>query len=111
MKAAILGATKGIGRALARRMAARGDTLYLLGRDLDDLARSAADLKARSGEATVAGHAACDLEDPTTFAPALDAATEALGRLDAVVVTAGLFGTQEALEADLELLRRLLTVN
>ena len=31
----ILGATKGMGRALARRMAARGDELFLLGRDLD----------------------------------------------------------------------------
>jgi decaprenylphospho-beta-D-erythro-pentofuranosid-2-ulose 2-reductase len=111
MKAVILGATKGIGRALARRMAARGDTLYLLGRDLDDLARSAADLQARATPAAVAGHAACDLEDPSTFAPALEAAHAALGRLDAVVVTAGLFGSQDALEADLELLRRVLTVN
>jgi decaprenylphospho-beta-D-erythro-pentofuranosid-2-ulose 2-reductase len=33
------------------------------------------------------------------------------GRVDAVVVTAGLFGTQDALEADLELAARLLTIN
>jgi decaprenylphospho-beta-D-erythro-pentofuranosid-2-ulose 2-reductase len=111
MKAAILGATKGIGRALARRMAARGDTLFLLGRDPDDLARSAADLSARSGPATVAGHAPCDLEDPTSFAPALEAAEQSLGRLDAVIVTAGLFATQDAMEADLELARRVLTVD
>lgn len=111
MKAVILGATKGIGRALARRMAARGDTLFLLGRDLPDLATSVADLVARSGAPVVAGSAACDLEDPLTFAPALEAAAAALGRIDAVIVTAGLFGTQEALEADRELLRRVLTVN
>jgi len=111
MKAAILGATKGIGRALARRMAARGDTLFLLGRDLDDLQRSATDLRVRGREAAVAGFAACDLEDPSTFPAALDAAQAALGRLDAVIVTAGLFGTQDALEADLALLQRVLTVN
>ncbi len=40
--------TKGIGRALARQLAARGDRLVLLGRDLDDLGRSARDLAARS---------------------------------------------------------------
>ena len=42
------------------------------------------------------------------FAAALDAATAALGRIEAVVVTAGLFATQEALEADRALTRRLL---
>lgn len=110
MKAAILGATKGIGRALARRMAARGDTLFLLGRDPEDLARSTTDLQIRSS-GTEVGHATCDLEDPSTFAPALDAAEQALGGLDAVIVTAGLFATQDRLEADLELTRRLLTVN
>ncbi len=30
MKAVLLGASKGMGRALARRMAARGDRLFLL---------------------------------------------------------------------------------
>jgi short-subunit dehydrogenase len=41
MKVVFLGATKGMGRALARKMAERGDRLHLLGRDVEDLARSA----------------------------------------------------------------------
>ena len=45
MKVAFLGATKGMGRALARSLAARGDSLCLLGRHLDDVERSAADLR------------------------------------------------------------------
>ena len=49
MKVALLGATKGMGRALARLLFERGDTLFLLGRDLEDLARSARDLEARAG--------------------------------------------------------------
>ncbi|MCG8455488.1 MAG: SDR family NAD(P)-dependent oxidoreductase [Holophagales bacterium] len=98
---AFLGATKGMGRALARELASRGDRLFLLGRDLDDLGRSARDLEVRAGaEAGSVGSSECDLERPETFAPALDAAEAGLGGLDAVVVTAGVFATQEALEAD-----------
>jgi short-subunit dehydrogenase len=108
-KVAFLGATRGMGRALARQMAERGDTLFLLGRDDEELARSASDLEARGAESVE--HAHCDLEDPTSFGPALDAATEALGGLDAVVVTAGIFATQQALEEDSELLARLLRVD
>jgi decaprenylphospho-beta-D-erythro-pentofuranosid-2-ulose 2-reductase len=105
-----LGATKGMGRALARRMAGRGDTLFLLGRSMDELERSAADLQARGATGAV-GHARCDLLDPDTFAPALDTATQTLGTIHTVVVTAGLFGTQEQLESDLEFARKVLTAN
>jgi short-subunit dehydrogenase len=112
MNVVLLGATKGMGRALARLCAERGERLFLLGREPGDLAKSARDLELRGGApAGSVGTAACDLERPETFAPALDAAQAALGRLDAVVVTAGLFATQERLEADLELTRRLLTVD
>jgi short-subunit dehydrogenase len=110
MKTVLLGATKGMGRALARRMAERGDDLFLLGRDAADLEKSARDLEARAGRGTVAT-ARCDLEDPGTFAPALDAAVDGLSGLDAVVVTAGLFAPQEELEEDVDAARRLLTVN
>lgn len=107
-----LGATRGMGRALARLMAARGDRLFLLGRDMADLGKSARDLEQRAGQPEGhVGTAACDLEKPEGFAPALDAAEAALGRIDAVVVTAGLFGTQAQLEADAELTRRVLTVD
>jgi short-subunit dehydrogenase len=99
-----------MGRALARALAERGDALFLLGRDPEDLARSARDLEVRGGRTPV-GQAGCDLERPEGFAPALDAAAAALGGLDTVIVTAGLFATQERLEADPELARRLLLVN
>jgi NAD(P)-dependent dehydrogenase (short-subunit alcohol dehydrogenase family) len=110
VKVALLGAGKGMGRALARLMAERGDALCLLGRDRADLERSAADLGIRGAAGTV-GIAACDLLDVRSFAPALDAAVAHLGGLDAVVVTAGLFAAQEALEDDADLRDRLLTAN
>lgn len=110
MKVVFLGATKGIGRALARLMAERGDDLFLLGRDVEDLQRSARDLEARAGQGEV-GTAHLDLLVADTFAPALAAAEAGLGGLDAVVVTAGVFATQDQLEADVEAVARLLTVN
>ena len=106
MKVAFLGATKGMGRALARLMSQRGDHLFLLGRDADDLAAQRARPRG-AGRAPVSS-APCDLERPESFAPALDAAETALGGLDAVVVTAGLFATQDQLEADPALTHRLL---
>ena len=98
-----------MGRALARRMAERGDQLFLLGRT-DDVQKSARDLEIRGTGGRV-GTAICDLERPETFEPALRAADAALGGFDTVVVTGGLFAPQEALEADPELMRRVLVVD
>lgn len=111
MKVAVLGATSGMGRALAQRLAEAGHALFLLGRDAEQLERSAADLKARNPQGLPVGYASCDLEHPEQFAPALDAADAALGGFDTVVISAGLFATQDQLEADIELTRRLVTVN
>ncbi len=99
-----------MGRAVARRMAERGDSVFLLGNVETELAASAADLKARSASGS-AGYALCDLAEPDGFAAALDAADAALGGFDTVVVTAALFASQEALEADIDLTRRLVTLN
>jgi NAD(P)-dependent dehydrogenase (short-subunit alcohol dehydrogenase family) len=109
VKAVVLGATSGMGRALARRMAARGDVLYLLGIGENDLSKSAADLAVDG--APPAGYAECDLGSPNSFGAALDKAERALGGLDAVIVTAGIFATQEALEADPALTEKLLDID
>ncbi len=111
MKAAFLGATRGMGRAVARQMAERGDALFLLGRGEEDLERSARDLEVRGGGEETFGIAVCDLERPDTFKPALAAAEETLGGLDVVVVTAGVFYPQDELEADGEKALRLLDVD
>ncbi len=109
-RVAVLGATRGMGRSLVRQFVARGDSVALLGRELDELDRSAADLKTRAPSATIVT-ALCDLERPETFGPALEHAEKELSGLDVIVVTAALFGTQEQLEADLALAQRVLTVN
>ncbi len=111
MNVVVLGATKGIGRAIARQLAARGDRLFLLGRDRLDLDRSAHDIDIRTSDTAVVGTAACDLSEPQTLAPAVEQAARAFARVDIVIVTAGDFATQDVLETDVTRTRRLLDVN
>lgn len=115
MNTVILGGTKGMGRALARLLAEHGHRVFLLGRDLEDLSRSAADLRVRAGcgDATqiAAGDRPCDLDRPETIGPALDAAWQRFGHIDAVISTAGAFATQEQLEEDPALCERMLRTN
>jgi NAD(P)-dependent dehydrogenase (short-subunit alcohol dehydrogenase family) len=109
VRVAVAGGTRGIGRALARTLVERGHAVALLGRDAAQLARSVADLAARGSSLVTT--AELDLVRPESFGRALDTARDALGGLDAVVLTAGEFATQDALEADLPRLRRLLDID
>jgi short-subunit dehydrogenase len=111
VKAALLGGTKGIGRALGRLLAENGHDLCLLGRNLDDLERSADDLRIRSASGKTVSTAYCDLLRPETFGPALDHAAGGLQGLDCVIVTAASFAAQESLESDRALARDLLATN
>jgi short-subunit dehydrogenase len=111
MKIVILGATKGMGRALSRELVKNGHEVFLLGRDTASVADSARDLEIRSGLPRKVGFAACDLMQPSGFESALDLADGALGGFDAAVVSAGAFGTQDELESDATRLAELLTAN
>ena len=112
---ALAGGTRGIGRALSRELVARGHRVALLGRDREQLARSAADLAARDASRNSVPTAELDLLRPETFAPALDAVDttfrEGGGSIDTVVLTAAEFATQDELEADLDRLYRLLAAD
>jgi decaprenylphospho-beta-D-erythro-pentofuranosid-2-ulose 2-reductase len=110
VKVAVVGATRGLGRAVARRLAERGDALFLLGRDESEMTLSALDLEARGAAASV-GHAPLDLGWPAGFPEALDAADRALSRIDGLVVTGGLFASRDELVQDGERLAALLQVN
>lgn len=110
MRAACVGATRGMGRALARLLAARGAALCLLGRDRAELEASARDLEAR-GAVSPVSTATLDLAATSDFAAALDAADRALGQFDTLVVTGGMLARQDDLVADPRRLEQLLHVN
>jgi len=105
----VFGGTSGMGRALARALVMRGDRVFLLGLQQDELEKSAADLSVRGRFAV--GTATCDLLRPESFQPALEAAHDALGGFDTVIVTAAIFAGQEELEKDHALMARLLTAD
>lgn len=110
MKAVLFGASKGMGRALARLLAGRGAQLFLIEHRIEDLEASARDLEIH-GAASPIKTAYCDLLQPATFGPALDQARLELGGFDTVIVTAGLFATQEAMENDSQLAAHVLAAD
>jgi NAD(P)-dependent dehydrogenase (short-subunit alcohol dehydrogenase family) len=110
VKVVFLGATRGLGRALARELATRGARIFLLGRSDVGLKRSAADLEVRGAEGPVE-FAHSDLLDPAGFEEGLEAADRALGGFDTAILTAGLYGTQEDLETHAEQCHDLLAGN
>jgi len=84
----LVGATDGIGRALAAQWAGRGCWVTLTGRTPSKVEALAADLKARYPDATVNG-VVCDLRDRARLEPAFAEAIAKTGHCDLFVYVAG----------------------
>ncbi len=80
----VTGAARGIGAAVAERLASQGARLALVGLERDQLAAVAE----RCGEGTFTSE--CDVSDREQITRAIDDAAEALGGLDVVVANAGI---------------------
>ena len=106
----ILGASAGVGRALAAEFAAHRYGLILAGRDLDELKALSADLSLRHG---VKGRAQRfdilnfpDIESALTSCLALDSHS-----LEGAVLCVGYLGNQDTAQNDLSEARRILDTN
>jgi NAD(P)-dependent dehydrogenase (short-subunit alcohol dehydrogenase family) len=82
---AIVGASRGLGLALAREFVVEGARVALLARESEALHRAADELQARGTAIAIP----CDLRVPGSVAHAIDEAATALGRLDVLVNNAG----------------------
>jgi 2-dehydro-3-deoxy-D-gluconate 5-dehydrogenase len=104
--AVVTGASRGIGRAIALRLARDGADIGLLQRsDATDVAGEILDLGRRAHVVRV------DLEQPEDGERAVDAAAEALGRLDIAIANAARIVRRPALELPLDEWERTLAVN
>ena len=100
----ITGAGRGIGRAIAGKLAEEGAELLLLGRHQGDLESSAEAVRATGGHARVL------LGDVTDRAGLADIATE-ITKLDGIVANAGMSGTTPVDADSDELFDRILAVD
>lgn len=78
----VLGASRGIGRAIAQALAAEGANLAICARDAESLGQAAEDLRTRGVQVHAA---ACDIADAASLAGFLDGARAALGGVDVLV--------------------------
>jgi len=108
-KILIVGATSAIAEATARVLAARGDTLYLVGRNSEALAAIAADLKVR-GAPTV-GVEVADANDLAMHEAIIQRAEQTLSGLDTVLIAYGTLSDQLACQKSPELTVHELTTN
>jgi 3-oxoacyl-[acyl-carrier protein] reductase len=84
--ALITGASRGIGRVCAERMAAGGARVVLAARQVEKLEEAAAAIRAAGGEAFVV---AIDLSSPESIKEAFSKASKEFGRIDILVNNAG----------------------
>ncbi len=102
MKRVILvGATDGLGRALAAEYASRGFWVTVLGRSKEKLDALVAELAARHPAATVRG-IVCDLMDDARIEPAFREALEASGHCDLFLYSAGVMPAGDGVTCDPE---------
>lgn len=97
----LVGATDGLGRALAAEYASRGFWVTILGRSREKLDALVAELSARHPGATVRG-VVCDLADTSRIEPAFREAIEATGHCDLLLYNAGVMPGGDGVTSDLD---------
>jgi len=105
----IMGASSAIAERTAREFAARGDSLFLVARNAQQLQALADDLMVRG--ALMVHTCVLDAREMDRYAAMLDAATEQMGGIDAALIAHGTLSDQAACQNSIELLLQEFTTN
>jgi short-subunit dehydrogenase len=108
LTAVVTGASSGIGRALALRLAAAGARVALVARRADLLGALADEIRGRGGEALVLP---CDVAERSEVVAAAERALDHFGAVDLLVNNAGYGHHRRFLDWDLEDMERMMRVN
>jgi short-subunit dehydrogenase len=108
LTALITGASSGIGRALALRVAGAGARVVLVARRVDLLEALAADIRRDGGQALVL---ACDVADREQVVAAAQQARDRFGTIDVLVNNAGYGHHRRFVDWDLDDMERMMRVN
>ena len=106
--ALVTGASRGIGEAIAKRLAAEGATVLTAARTADALAKVVSEIEAAGGKASAI---ALDLADPASIDGAVKAALAAHGEISVLVNNAGVTEDNLILRMSRESWDRVLTTN
>ena len=106
--ALVTGASRGIGEAIAKRLASEGATVLAAARTADALARVVSEIEAAGGRASAL---ALDLADPGSIESAVKTALTAHGEIHVLVNNAGVTEDNLILRMSREAWDRVLTTN
>lgn len=101
-KIVIFGATSAIAAACAREWIARGDDLFLVGRNPNKLNAIMSDLAVRKGPDQIVAASRADLNDLSLHEPLVAQARQALGGIDVALIAHGSLPDQKACAASVE---------
>jgi uncharacterized protein len=108
LRALVTGASSGIGRALARRLARGGARVALVARRAEELEAAAAEIRAGGGDALVLP---CDVTDREQVFGCAARAIEAWGGIDLLANNAGYGHHRRFLDWDIADIERMMAVN
>jgi acetoin reductase-like protein len=106
--ALVTGGARGIGRAIAQRLAHEGAAIAVLALHLESAERAAAELVAGGGRAIAIG---ADVADEASVARAVSDTVGAFGQLDVMVNNAGTIAVGPVLETSVDAWNRVVDVN